>query len=176
MKEKLFGYWEALLVLAEKHPELAGVIIASVVWPAVTGAASFAYGRAEERFPFAVAFLRRNGLDLAGCIELIRKHWPKRLPPPPPFPMVLFALAFASALVAATGCGGAQELAKYAEAGRDLAVVAEPCLVAAKDEAIARCEDEECRREVVDRFAPIADALDVMHETWCTVSPESEGC
>lgn len=75
-----------------------------------------------------------------------------------------------------TGCGGGQELAQYAEAGRDLAVVAEPCLVAVKDEAIARCEDEECRRQVVDRFAPIADALDLMHSTWCAVSPESEGC
>jgi hypothetical protein len=74
------------------------------------------------------------------------------------------------------GCGGTQDLAKYAEAGRDLAQAAEPCLVAQKDAALAQCQDAPCRDQVYQAFSPIADALDLMHKAWCRVAPNAEGC
>lgn len=172
MVDKFALYWEWFLALAERNPEFAAALVAFVVWPTITAVASFGFERFEQRFPFAVGLLRANGLDLARFLDLVRKHWPKRLPPPPPS-AVLFLVATLAFL---TGCGAGADLAKVVEAGRDVAAFAEPCAVAAQDVAIARCESDECRRQVVDKFAPIADALDVLHDGWCALAPESEGC
>lgn len=90
--------------------------------------------------------------------------------------LLLIALAGAAAGLS-TGCGGSQELAKYAEAGRDIAARAEPCLVAQKAMDESQCgTDAACLATVKETYGKLADALDLMHSTWCKVSPQSEGC
>lgn len=90
--------------------------------------------------------------------------------------LLLIALAGAAAGLT-TGCGGGQELAKYAEAGRDIAARAEPCLVAQKAMDESQCgTDAACLATVHETYGKLADALDLMHSTWCKVSPTSEGC
>ena len=167
---------EQILAFADAHPELAAVIVTSVVWPLLTGLLSLGYHALEERYPVAVAYLRAAGLDLPRTLAAIRAAWPKRLPPPPPA-LILLLVTLGGGVMGLSGCGGGQELAKYAEAGRDLAERAEPCFVAQKAMDESQCgSDAACLAEVKKRWSPIADALDLMHSTWCKVSPQSEGC
>ncbi len=89
----------------------------------------------------------------------------------------LLLLALSGVAAGLSGCGGSKELAKYAEAGRDLAEFSEPCLVAQKAKDESRCgDDPACRAKVKAKNGKLADALDLMHSTWCKVSPSSEGC
>jgi hypothetical protein len=98
-----------------------------------------------------------------------------RLPPPPP--SVLPLLLTVAALGGLTSCGGAQQVTRLAEAARDVAVVAEPCLVEVQRAELRTCEGEAgCEGMVRQRWAPVAAALDVLHDAWCGLSPESEGC
>lgn len=167
---------EKILLFADSHPELAAVLVTSVVWPMITGLLSLGYHKAEDRFPVAIAYLRAAGLDLPRALVAIRAAWPKRLPPPPPT-VVLLLVTLGGGVLGLYGCSGAQDLAKYAEAGRDVVERAEPCLVAQKEADVGACNgDAICLARVKDRWDPIADALDLMHSTWCKVSPDSEGC
>jgi hypothetical protein len=91
----------------------------------------------------------------------------------PLFPIVLAVGLGASS----TACAGTQRIAELAEASRDVIAVAEPCLVAAQRVELRVCEGSpECEAKVRARWSPIASALDVVHEAWCSVSPSSEGC
>lgn len=96
------------------------------------------------------------------------------VPPSPASPLLAVATG---ALVGLTGCGSAERVTRYAEASRDVLAVAEPCLVEVQRAELRTCEGvTECEALVRQRWAPIATALDVLHEAWCALSPESEGC
>ena len=71
---------EALLALADKYPELTAVLVATVVWPTITGLVSFAQDAIKARAPRLWSVLKSSGFDALGTI---RKVWPRRLPPPP---------------------------------------------------------------------------------------------
>jgi hypothetical protein len=91
----------------------------------------------------------------------------------------LTAGAWAVALLVLLGGAGCkpEQVAKYAEAGRDVATYAEACAVAAKAVDDARCHgDPGCLQSMIDKYAGIADALDKMHAIWCDFAPKSEGC
>ena len=76
------------------------------------------------------------------------------------------------------GCVPQREAIERGLSGaRDLAVVAEPCLVATKAAQEQACAtDAACLAEVKAHWSKMADALDAMHDAWCVVSPASEGC
>jgi hypothetical protein len=96
------------------------------------------------------------------------------VPPSPASPLLVVA---AGALAGLTGCGATEHVARYAEASRDVLAVAEPCLVEVQRAELRTCAGiAECETLVRQRWAPIATALDVLHEAWCALSPESEGC
>ena len=167
---------EQVFAFADAHPELAAVLITSVIWPLLTGMLSLGYHKLEDSYPTAIAYLRAAGFDLPRTLAAIRAAWPPRLPPPPPA-MILLLVTLGGGVMGLSGCGGTQELAKYAEAGRDLAARAEPCLVAQKAMDESQCgDDPACQAKVKATYAKLADALDLMHSTWCKVSPQSEGC
>lgn len=89
---------------------------------------------------------------------------------PPPMALLAFAFVF-------FGCGGAaQKFEAVAHSARDVAVVAEACSFAAKEQAMAECIDDTCKAKVLARYAPIADALDAFAAAWCAAAPEAEGC
>jgi hypothetical protein len=89
----------------------------------------------------------------------------------------LLLLALSGVAAGLSGCGGSRELARYAEAGRDIAEASEPCLVAQKAMDESQCgTDQACQAKVKAKNGKLADALDLMHNTWCKVSPQSEGC
>lgn len=166
-----------MLELMDRYPGLTSVVVTCIVWPIITGLLSLGYARMEQRFPVAVAYLRAAGLDLPRTLDAIRAAWPKRLPPPPPKSVILLLLTIGGGVLGLTHCGGSQELAKFAEAGRDIAERAEPCFVAEKQADEAACGgDSACLKIVKDTWTPIADAMDLMHQTWCQLSPKSEGC
>ena len=94
-----------------------------------------------------------------------------------------FVLLACSALglgaVGLTGCGSQQiaDAQSAIEAARDVAAIAEPCLVAAQSVELERCgDDRECKAAVIESFRPMADALDMLKEAWCKLAPASEGC
>jgi hypothetical protein len=131
--------------------------------------------------------LIRLGADLQGARDALRL--PDGTYPPSAEPIgkkdgsgpglaPLFPLVLAVGLGASsTACAGTQRIAELAEASRDVIAVAEPCLVAAQRVELRACEGSpECEAKVKERWAPIALALDVVHEAWCSVSPSSEGC
>lgn len=85
----------------------------------------------------------------------------------------------AVSVVGLTGCGSEQiaQAQTAIEAARDVAAIAEPCLVAAQSVELERCgEDRECKAAVIESFRPMADALDLLKAAWCKLSPASEGC
>jgi hypothetical protein len=89
---------------------------------------------------------------------------------PPPMALLAFALV-------TFGCGGAaQKFEAVAHSARDVAVVAEACSFAAKEQEMAKCIDDTCRAKVLAKYSVIADALDAFHSAWCTVAPDAEGC
>lgn len=96
--------------------------------------------------------------------------------PPPPTAVVLPLLLLVGASAGLSGCGLPAKVETALEASRDVAVFAESCAVEAQGLALERCETEACRAEVKAAFAPIADALDLLHQVWCGLAPESEGC
>ena len=78
---------------------------------------------------------------------------------------------------AQAGCAAQDKLARVVEAGRDVAAKAEPCFVAMQGVDVAACrEDAACVAKVKEQWAPVADALDLLHEFWCATAPDSEGC
>jgi len=94
--------------------------------------------------------------------------------PPPGAVGVLLVLALGGA---ASGCGAAQSFEQLAHASRDVLVVAEPCMVAAKQLEEAKCDGHPaCVADVKARWRPVADALDRVHFYWCELTPQSEGC
>lgn len=76
------------------------------------------------------------------------------------------------------GCVPQREAIERGLSGaRDLAVVAEPCLVATKAAQEQACAtDAACLAEVRAHWSRMADALDAMHDAWCVLSPSAEGC
>lgn len=89
---------------------------------------------------------------------------------PPPMALLAFAFAF-------FGCGGAAaKFEAVAHSARDVAVVAEACSFAAKEQAMAACIDDTCKAKVLTKYSAIADALDAFHLAWCTAAPDAEGC
>jgi hypothetical protein len=161
---------EQLFDLAERYPQLAAIVVSLVVWPTLTGLLSFAFHRLEERYPALVAMLRASGLDMPRTLEAIRAAWPKRLPKPPG-PGMLLMLAFVF-----TGCGAQEQLVKFAEASRDVATYAEPCMLGALEVDLARCSTPECVAEVQHKWAAPMSTLDLVKQTWCAISASSEGC
>lgn len=96
----------------------------------------------------------------------------------PPGSSILLLVLTAGAAGTLTGCGASmRDVESAIEASRDVAAIAEPCLVAAKQREEQMCGGEaECIESVRVAFAPAADALDAMHRAWCLLSPQSEGC
>jgi hypothetical protein len=81
-------------------------------------------------------------------------------------------------LAVSVGCSGATaEVARYAEASRDILAAAEPCLVAQQQQQLEACKaDEACLARVSEVWGPIKRSLSVAHDVWCSLAPESEGC
>ena len=75
-----------------------------------------------------------------------------------------------------TACGGASQFEEVAHSARDVATVAEVCSFAAKEQAMAACETDACKADVLRKYAPIADMLDAFNAAWCAVAPNAEGC
>lgn len=93
--------------------------------------------------------------------------------------VLLAASALGLGPVGLTGCGSEQiaQAQTAIEAARDVAAVAEPCLVASMAVELERCgEDLECKDTVMQSYRPMADALDMLHAAWCAISPDTEGC
>lgn len=89
---------------------------------------------------------------------------------PPPMALLAFAFVF-------FGCGGAaQKFEAVAHSARDVAVVAEACSFAAKEQAMLACDTDACKADVLRKYAPIADVLDAFHLAWCSAAPDAEGC
>ncbi len=75
------------------------------------------------------------------------------------------------------GCGGAAaKFEAVAHSARDVAVVAEACSFAAKEQAMAECKTDQCKADVLRKYAPIADVLDAFNDSWCAVEPGVGGC
>lgn len=161
---------EQLLAIAEKYPQLAALVVTVVVWPTITGLLSLAYSRLEARYPVLVATLRASGLDLPRTLEAIRAAWPKRLPKPPG-PGMLLALT-----LVLCGCGAQEQIAKFAEASRDVATYAEPCMRGALEVDLDKCSAPECVDQVEKHWKEPMSALDLVKASWCAFSPSSEGC
>jgi hypothetical protein len=161
---------EQLFELAERYPQLAAIVISLVVWPTITGLLSFAFARLEERFPVLVATLRASGLDLPRTLEAIRAAWPKRLPKPPSSGTLLMLT------LVLCGCGAQEQLVKYAEASRDLAEYAEPCMLGALEVDLARCSTPECVAAVKKKWEAPMGVLDLVKAGLCTFAPDLEGC
>ena len=91
--------------------------------------------------------------------------------------MGLVCLALWVSACAGLGCGGAAaKFEQVAHSARDVAVVAEACSFAAKEQAMAACKTDQCKADVLRKYAPIADVLDAFNESWCAVEPGVEGC
>ncbi len=159
---------EQLFELAERYPQLAVLVVTLIVWPTITGLMSLGYARLEARFPALVELLRASGLDLPRATKALRAVWPKRLPPPPPSMLILVLVLF--------GCGAQDQIAKYAEASRDVVTYAEPCMRGALEVDLARCSTPECVAAVEQKWAAPMSALDLVKAGWCALSPASEGC
>ena len=151
----------------------AADIVAYITPLALRGAAAAAQGRTLTQLAAEV------GSDPAAVVESV-----KAAPPPPSMsppagsngavpPSLLMMLAFVLC-----GCAGAQEqLRGGLEAARDVVTVAEPCMAAEHDRELTSCNgDATCESTVRAHWAPIADALDVFHTAWCTLSQSSDGC
>jgi hypothetical protein len=77
------------------------------------------------------------------------------------------------------GCNAhqAEQVRTAVEASRDVAAIAEPCLVALKEKQLSDCAgDAACEAEVRRWYSPVADAFDSFRRAWCTLAPQSEGC
>jgi hypothetical protein len=87
-------------------------------------------------------------------------------------------LVLVFALLALPGCAGpTQQVVRFAEASRDLATVAEPCLAGiAAAEAQACANDATCQEATKAKWKPVADLYDYINATWCALAPEAEGC
>lgn len=169
--DRFYETYLVLMALLDRRPELYPLII----WPIMTALLSLAQDSIKARAPWLWAVLQRTGLDLLGAIRLV---WPKAAPklPPPAGPLagLLLVLALGGVQV---GCAAQEKLAHVVEAGRDVAAKAEPCFVAMQSADVAAChEDSVCVAKVKDDWAPVADALDLLHEFWCATAPSSEGC
>ena len=90
-------------------------------------------------------------------------------PPGPGMLMIVFMFVF-------TGCGAQEQLVKFAEGSRDLAEYAEPCMYGALEVDLARCSTPECVAEVQHKWEAPMSTLDLVKQTWCAISPSSEGC
>jgi len=77
--------YDAILAWLEAHPELAGVFAVAVVWPALSGLASFADGWLAKRYPVALAVGRALGFDLKRLLAILfsRALESRKLPVPP---------------------------------------------------------------------------------------------
>ena len=89
-----------------------------------------------------------------------------------------FTVALAALALAA--CGAVARVPEAIEAARDVATVAEPCLVAEQSREYNACPlgpaGDSCRAAVVTQWAPVKSAFERLHALWCEVSPSSEGC
>ena len=100
--------------------------------------------------------------EVGGAVKTVAK---------PPGPGMLLALT-----LVLCGCGAQEQLVKFAEASRDVATYAEPCMYGALELDLARCSTPECVAEVQRKWEPPMSTLDLVKQTWCTISPSSEGC
>lgn len=85
MLETLTEWARSMLTLAQAHPGLVGVLVTAVVWPMLSGAASFADQALGRRFPIAMAILRTVGFDAKrfAAIVLSDAMKARKLPVPP---------------------------------------------------------------------------------------------
>lgn len=167
-----------LLAWAADHPE-ATVALAVLLLTLVERAIRRAAPRAADVVAAAIP-------HVPSIVDALKGRGPSSMRPPPDdkpkappgiatMGLLCMALAFAGCL--GLGCGGAAQFEELAHASRDVATVAEPCLVAAKDHEESRCNgDEACVAAVKAKWRPIADALDMMRDAWCSLSPDAEGC
>lgn len=98
-------------------------------------------------------------------------------PKGPPSIVTMSLLVLWLSACAGLGCGGAAaKFEQVAHSARDVAVVAEACSFAAKEQAMAECADDACKAKVLSQYSVIADALDAFHAAWCAAAPDAEGC
>lgn len=141
-------------------PEVLSVLVSIMVVAPIVGNAAIAVCRALEWERAARVLEALVPGALSAVAAALRKGGP---------PLVVLLLA--------TGCGAGQDVARYAEATRDVLEVAEPCLMEAKLRDVDACAGEPmCEATVQAHWEPVAVALDVVHAAWCSLSPNSEGC
>lgn len=141
--------------------------------------AGFIAGPLEAFTPRGAAFLRALGMHVPGAIRAFQEAQGKSDGPKPPAPPMVALIAVCAFGV--TSCAsGTQAIEAIAHAGRDVAVAAEPCLVATYDDQLRQCAEAEapdaCKQAAAERWAPVLASLDTLHAAWCAVAPTSEGC
>lgn len=117
-----------------------------------------------------------HGLALAPQPEKPRDPLDKAPPGMLTLSLCIGVLTFAGCAGLGCGSGPIRDVEHLAHTARDVADVAEACSFAAKETEMGTCIDDTCKAKVLARYSVIADALDAFHQSWCGVSPESEGC
>lgn len=162
-----------LLAWAADHPE-ATVALAVLLLTLVERAIRRAAPRAADVVAAAIP-------HVPSIVEAIKGKGPSSMRPPPDdkpkAPPGVASMCFLAIMTASCGSSDAvRKVESVAHAARDVAVIAESCSFAAKEQAMAKCSTDDCRASVLRTYKPVADALDAFHAAWCALSPDSEGC
>ena len=147
-----------MIEFIESHPAIATLALVAILnLIADASAARF------PRFSAAFAGLIPHGATIVAALKKTK------LPPAGPTIGVL-------ALLSMTSCSPTG-LSVAMQSARDVAVIAEPCLVAQKKRELDECGGvAACVESTEARWSSVADALDGLHAFWCGLSPQSEGC
>lgn len=84
---------KTVLAWLAAHPDLVAVLMVAVVWPVLSGAASYADEWLARRFPTAAAMLRASGFDAKRFLALAGSVLRRRVPTLPIPPEVIEATA-----------------------------------------------------------------------------------
>ncbi len=163
----------AILDWASNNPEAALALLVALTNVAIEAVRKVAPNVAQSLGGLSPVYVRAIVDGIRRALEARRKS-PPALPPG----TSALLLSLVTGAAGALGCGASmRDVESAIEASRDVAAIAEPCLVAAKQREEQMCGGEaECIESVRAAFAPAAHAFDAMHRAWCLLSPQSEGC
>ena len=156
---------------ATAHPE-ASVALAVLLLTLLERAIRKASPRVADVIAAAIP-------HVPSVLAAVKGKGPSSMPPPPDdAPKAPPGVAMMAFLVVSTvtGCGGAAQFEAVAHSARDVAVVAEACSFAAKEQEMAACTNDQCNADVLRKYAPIADVLDEFNGAWCAAEPSAGGC
>lgn len=164
----------AILDWASTNPEVALALLVVLANVAIEAIRKVAPNVAQSLGGLSPVYVRAIVDGIRRALEARRNKANPVLPPG----SSIFLLVLATGAAGTLGCGASmRDVESAIEASRDVAAIAEPCLVAARQREEKMCGGEaECIEAVRAAFAPAANAFDAMHRAWCLLSPHSEGC